>query len=287
MVPTFIGIGPGRSGTSFIYEALLEHPQVTMAHGTKETNFFGSEYHRGIDWYASFFEGADTPAVGEISNNYFYDGDVAERMAAVVPEARLFSCLRHPFDRLRSVYQYRLRAGTIPASVPLDEAVERYPDLVEDNCYASRLAPFRAHFSPEQLLVLFYDDLDRDPRAFLTRLFAFVGVDPAFEPSVLDQRVNAAVELRSPWLQRVVGPAARLLRALGLVRVVTRLKRSDALRKALFRPPKSTGAAEALRLQPRTVERLRAAWEPEIAQLEADYGVSLAHWRDVPSTMLG
>jgi len=54
-LPTFVFIGPGRSGSTWMYELLRSHPDVCLGRGTKETLFFEKHYDRGVDWYESFF----------------------------------------------------------------------------------------------------------------------------------------------------------------------------------------------------------------------------------------
>ena len=57
MKPYFIGLGAQRSGTSWIYACLYEHPQLHMPF--KEVNFFGrdEQYEKGLTWYANHFSG--------------------------------------------------------------------------------------------------------------------------------------------------------------------------------------------------------------------------------------
>lgn len=53
MLPDFLGIGPGRTGTTWLHQALEGH--VDLPHGIKETGFFGVRFSKGIDWYAQHF----------------------------------------------------------------------------------------------------------------------------------------------------------------------------------------------------------------------------------------
>ncbi len=63
-LPNFIVIGPGKTGTTWLYRgALAAHPDVCLAHHTKETVFFADFYDRGLGWYEKFFEGC-TGATG-------------------------------------------------------------------------------------------------------------------------------------------------------------------------------------------------------------------------------
>ena len=282
MLPTFIGIGPGRTGTSMLYEALRAHPEVYMAQGTKETNFFTWEYHRGLAWYEAFFEARPgIRALGEISNAYFYNAAVPVRIAEVLPEVRLFTCLRNPFDRLRSGYYYRKRAGRIPPDLTLDAAVRHYADLVTDNCYATKLRAYYRYFDPDQLLILFYDDLIADPGRFIEQVFTFIGVAAGFRPEVLYQRVNPSAAVRSQRVGTLAAGTAGLLRRWGLLRVLDWAKRSRLVRGVVLQPV----AAEApeVRLHDDTLERLLATWTPEVKQVAQWTGRPFDHWLQHPA----
>lgn len=281
MLPTFIGIGPGRTGTSMLYEALRAHPQVAMARGTKETNYFAHEYYRGQAWYAAFFEGGEgKKAVGEISNVYFYDTDVPARMHRLVPDARLFSCLRNPFERLRSVFLYRKRSGEIEPEVTLEKALQQYPDLITDSCYATKLAAYFRYFDRDQVLILFYEDLDRQPESFIASLFAFIGVDHGFKPDVLNERVNASAQPRTRWLGTLAATTAQTLRRYGLLFLLDRAKRSRMVRNMVLKSVDAPEHSVLQSLSPDTRARLKEIWTPEVYKIEQWSGRSLAHWLD-------
>ena len=50
--------------------------------------------------------------------------------------------------------------------------------------YHAQLQPWLARFPRERLLLLLTEDLERDPRATLRRVFAFLGVDPTWRANV-------------------------------------------------------------------------------------------------------
>ena len=54
VLPDFLIIGAARSGTTSLYEYLIQHPSVIRGIG-KEVYFFDKEFKKGINWYKSFF----------------------------------------------------------------------------------------------------------------------------------------------------------------------------------------------------------------------------------------
>ncbi|MBI4653429.1 MAG: sulfotransferase domain-containing protein [Nitrospirae bacterium] len=112
MLPNFICIGTGRAGTSWLYKVLLEHREVCTAKNIKETQFFNIHYEKGVGWYKKFFEDCGkASAVGEISNRYIFDPAVPERIRKTVPDCKIIICLRNPYERIQSVYSFKLRGG--------------------------------------------------------------------------------------------------------------------------------------------------------------------------------
>ena len=280
MIPTFIGIGPGRTATTMLYELFREHPEIFMAEGTKETNFFDRNWEKGREWYEKFFAGAGGyKAVGEISTTYFYDPLIPARIKEVAPGARLLTCLRNPFDRLRSVFLYRQRAGNLPPGITLEDAVARLPEFITDNNYSDHLQDFLTCFNRRQILIQFYDDLLADPEGFVAETFRFIGVDDRFRSPTVRERINPAAVPRSRLAGLAAAAGSRTLRAVGLLRLLTTLKRSGLVRRAVLQQTSSLADNPALHLSAAAVRRLRDLWEPQLQGVEKLCGRSFPSWR--------
>lgn len=191
-LPDFVGIGAQKAGTTWIHHQLRAHPQLFLPE-TKELNFFYRDLP--TSWYAKHFEQAEAEQVaGEVSPNYFAQAGVAERMHALVPEARLFCILREPVARAFSQWKMARALGNIAPSTPFIEAFRRNERwLAEQGDYIALLERF-TRFYPlhDRLLVLFYDDLVHSPQALISRLYAHLGVDPHFHPPGLRQVIWAS-----------------------------------------------------------------------------------------------
>ena len=57
--PTFLHLGPGKAGSTWVHETLLTHPEVYLT-PAKDLYFFSRYYDRGRQWYVNQF--ADAPA---------------------------------------------------------------------------------------------------------------------------------------------------------------------------------------------------------------------------------
>lgn len=275
-LPSFIVIGPGRSGSTWTYELLRAHPDVCMAKGTKETLFFESEYEKGADWYQSFFSDCEPgQAIGEISNTYIYNAEVPRRVYEVVPEVKLITCLRNPIERIQSVYLYNQRNGRL--RVEFDEALQEHQFLIEQNRYWSLLQNFLDYFGEEQLHILFYEDLRDKPRAFAEQLCDIIGVRPdGIDEALVGERVNAGAQARHWLLGRVASWIAKALRATGNHALLDTLKRQDVLRSMVLR---QLSKDEKHVVSRSTHNRLLEEYEPEIRAIEDFTGRNLQAWR--------
>ena len=183
-LPDFLGVGPGRAGTSWLYEVLRAHPEVGLAKDIKEVYFFDRNFERGLDWYASFFAHCsdEQKACGEITNRYIFEPRLLERVLAVIPGCRFIVCIRNPFERIQSVYSFRLREGGLACSFA--EALRREPSLIDENRYSRLLAPYLQNVDRSRLFFLLYDDLAVDPFGVAKQVLAFLGVADSEVPAL-------------------------------------------------------------------------------------------------------
>jgi hypothetical protein len=183
-LPTFVVIGAMKAGTVSLGHYLDDHPDVFLARSGKlgEPNFFIEEHNwpRGRDWYESLFDGAGgATAIGECSPTYtwahVYCG-VPERMARVVPDARLVYVVRDPVARMRSMYMHQVSAGRERRRAEVALLDDRY---LGPSRYGFQLAAFLDHFDRSQVLVIASEVLRDSPREALSAVYGHLGVDPA------------------------------------------------------------------------------------------------------------
>ena len=191
MLPSFIGIGAQRCGTTWLYECLAAHPQVFVS-TPKELYFFTKNFARGLDWYEGHFDsGAAALARGEITPGYFYRPEALQRIATLAPDARLFVILRNPVDRALSAFDF-FRAREY-SGMDFRAAIERDKSILGQGMYSVGLKRLRTLFPADQCLVLLYDDIVAAPATLVAQLYDFVGVDSGFRPDMLRRRVNQAI----------------------------------------------------------------------------------------------
>jgi hypothetical protein len=191
--PSFIGIGAERSGTTWCWACLNEHPQVSMSF-PKELNYFNLNYARGEDWYRKHFAYNDNKVSGEISPLYMTVPIVAQRVAHDYPNTKILAILRNPYERaLSRLFVDLVNETGIVDQVNLDKAREftRRSDIyIRASLYFQGLKPYYDLFPFEQIIIIFYDDLKTDNKKFLTSLYAALGVASDFVPDAAGNIIN-------------------------------------------------------------------------------------------------
>lgn len=219
-LPTFIGIGAGKSGTTWLYSILNQHCEICMS-SAKETLFFEDYYDRGFNWYSSFFKECNRhKAIGEISNTYIFSSLVPARIYEFNPTTQLIATLRNPVDRAFSHYLFHYRNAQIEGS--FEEAITQYPDLIERGLYFHYLSNYLEYFKREQILILLFDDLKNNPVTLARKIFNFLGVDPEWAtPELVQTKRLPASKPRSKGLAKIVKGVALMMRQSGLPQAIT------------------------------------------------------------------
>jgi hypothetical protein len=103
-------------------------------------------------------------------------GGVPERMAQIVPDARLVYVVRDPIARMQSMYMHQVSAGRERRRAEAALLDERY---IGPSRYGFQLAAFLDHFDRSQVLVIASEVLRDRPREALSAVFGHLAVDPA------------------------------------------------------------------------------------------------------------
>jgi LPS sulfotransferase NodH len=276
-LPSFIVVGPPRTGTSWLHEVLSEH--ADLPDPTKETRFFDLHFDRGLGWYLDHFSSAhEGRPRGEVAPTYFRSAAARDRIAQTIPGVKLVFIFRHPVQRLVSLYRLKRAYGRL--SLNLDEALERDPELVETSLYATNLREWQSKFSREQLSINLYEDLSSNPQAFVDRLSDFLEI-PRFQlrEAQLKQVYSTArmTEPRNLLATRVATIVADWCKARRLDHVVAGVKNSHLIKLFLG------GGAPFPDIPTETLRKIRTQMLCEIEQLEEILGRDLSHWKSPPS----
>ena len=219
----FVGIGPGKSGTTWIYLALKSHPSVAISK-VKETNYFNDNFHRGENWYHNLFPIDSRKTHGEISNTYIFDKTVPKKIYSYNPQMKIISVLRDPIERAVSHYFFLKRNGATYGN--FSDAILDRPDLLSRGLYFSLLSNYAIQFSRDQLFIRTFDDFKFNTEGFYGELCEFLGIANLYTQMPESSRLSSSAP-RSAYLARLAKYSALKVRSMGFPIVVESLKRSS------------------------------------------------------------
>lgn len=230
-MPDFFIPGAPKTGTTSLAGWLATHPAVSFC-DPKEPRFFNTDFTlpsrpAGIEAYFKLFPPRPTGGLrGEATTGYLVSQVAIDAILRLNPVAKFIVCLRDPAELFMSLHRQRLKEGYetlidprtaweasaarqlgegMPKTCP-DRQMLDYPRYV---AIGDHLEALMARVPTERILVLFTEDLGRDPQAAFDRSCDFLGLARA--PIAAGEWANTARVPRSPLV-------ARSLRALGLLR---------------------------------------------------------------------
>ena len=270
-LPNFVFIGPDKTGSSWLHKALTLHPQVYVS-PAKDTYFFDRFFGRGLEWYAKQFNGAtDEPVVAEICHDYLFDPEVPGRLdESLGPDARLMVCLREPAERAVSAYLNLKKNGWDVGT--LEDAIDKYPELVSNGRYGEHLEKYRSFVDTGRVYVASFADLQTDPQAFLDGVTEWLGIGRLVLADAERVPERSAAKARSAIAAKSAKALAGIARRLGWATAVGRVKNSPMVQRVLY---KEYDVHPAI-LDSDSRDRLRSLFKDDVHHLDELLGSDYA-----------
>jgi len=276
MLPTFLMIGPGKSGTTWMYKMLSQHPEICVSK-TKETLFFQDYFKKGIKWYERFFKHCHGfQVIGEFSNTYFWSPVVPQRIYRTFKNnIKLITCLRNPIDYIFSVYLFMAKHGL--TNLTFEEALEKEVEMKKRFLFYKCLKGYMDVFSRENICILIFDDLCKDPVTFLKKIYEFLQVDKSFIPKDVTKEVLPNGQARNRILAKIAKKSAIAIRKLGFPEIVTKLSDDASIvSRILYKPFKDK---PKMKLETRL--KLQKELQDEVFRLSELLGRDLSKWVEI------
>ena len=236
----FIFVGPYKTGTSWIYEYLKNHSQVSLPLTVKETYFFDEKFSKGKEWYLSHFRTKNSSQIFcDVSPSYFHSAEATNNLYEFSPDAQVIVTLREPLDRLVSYYLHMLSKGDIESSTSFIKALDMKKLLVESSLYYKHLSRWIERFGYDQVTVMYYEDFKLDNFKFCQSICEKLDINFSTTDDLFEKRINSATTPVNFKLARLASRTNRWLRHHEMHGIVNAVKHTP-LKSLIYRDGKAS-----------------------------------------------
>lgn len=200
----FFIVGAQRSGTTYLYTILDEHPEICMAKPVKpEPKYFLTNKYNEIEYYNNFYthKTNTTKIFGEKSTSYYENKQIAQKIATAMPLAKIVFILADPVDRAISNYKFSFENGLETRSIE-DVFINNVP--IDTSAYSTSVNPFNYkqrgiyhkyleyyydYFPKENIKIIVKEDLIAN-LSVVQDLYNFLDVYNGHIPESLNSKIN-------------------------------------------------------------------------------------------------
>lgn len=202
----FLIIGAQRSGTTYLYSILGEHPQICTAKPMKpEPKFFlYNEYFLGKDFYFQKYfshRNSSNKIFIEKSTSYYEYEIVPQRLVGEFSNTKIIFVIRNPVERAISNYFFSKKNGlesrTIEEVFLYDKPLPEYSlsistnpfNYLERGNYLKYIKMYLKYIKKRNFIVLFYEDIIKNINA-VQNLFLRLNITKDFIPPSFKKVIN-------------------------------------------------------------------------------------------------
>ena len=198
--PNLFIVGAPKSGTTFLYHYLKQHPDIYFPN-FKEPHFFGSDlirrngaYNLSLDEYQDLFK-TDKKIIGEASTFYIFSKDAPEEIYNFNPKAKIIIMLRDLVDLVHSLHSQFVFSGDeviedFTQALELEDSrlsgnrIPNQTTVVNKLFYTSNILSlprsiksFIRYFGRENIKFIDLDDIKKNPKKVYFETLEFLNID--------------------------------------------------------------------------------------------------------------
>lgn len=178
MLVDFMIIGAQKCGTTSLAQQIASHSEICFCR-EKEPGYFNQpqDWRAEVDKYHALYTPTAGQLCGEASTMYTFFPEslhTPQNLYEYNPDLKLIYIMRDPVERIISNYSHELVRGNIQTSP--DATVLTDPGYVNRSRYAVQLRPYFERFSPEQILLLVFEEYVANPTLVLQQIIEFLGI---------------------------------------------------------------------------------------------------------------
>jgi hypothetical protein len=262
--PNLFIVGAPKSGTTFLYHYLKQHPDIYFP-DFKEPHFFGSDlirrngaYNLSLKEYQNLFK-TDKKIIGEASTLYIFSKNAAKEIYNFNPNAKIIIMLRNLVDLVHSLHSQFVFSG--------DEVIEDFSQALElENSrlsgdkiphqttvvnklfYSSNILSlpesiqsFINYFGRENVKFIYLDDIRKNPDKVYSETLEFLNIDLSFNISDF-KVINKNKTYKSKFVRDFIKKYSIFLghlrsrifkKPLGFIRVLESLNKNENERRSI------------------------------------------------------
>lgn len=215
-IPNTYLVGVQKAGTTTLHDWLVQHPEIFGVSELKDFDFFSPperSLKSGELLSKEFKAHKGETVVLQSCVNYILYPKSLRGIFNLEPNAKLIVILRNPVSRAFSAYQYFKKLNIEKRS--LKEALLYEPKeglefsrfnsdftYIEHGLYYKQLMDCFEIFPREQVLVLDFEDLKKEPENVLNKAYKFLAVSEGFETKLNVKNVTGSV--RSSFINNLL-----------------------------------------------------------------------------------
>ncbi len=182
MKPNFLIVGAAKSGTTSLYNYLIQHERILPAI-KKEINYWNGYRYFGFNWYRGNFPIISKRKItGEASINYLKFPYIAQKIFNDLPKAKIIILLRDPVERTYSDYNYqknfnKIETLTFEEALTFEEFRKKAPFHYRSNSiYIDQIIPYFKIFPKNQIKILDFKELIENPQNTMNDVCDFLNI---------------------------------------------------------------------------------------------------------------
>lgn len=273
-VPNFLCIGTMKAGTSWLYDILKTHNEIFLPFEKKELHYFDNNYHKGFNWYMSFFEKSYPEVKGEITPTYLDNINVPKRVKKELGNnMKIIVILRNPVERAYSSYKYKTMKGKAKGN--FKEVIDKNPSIIEKGHYYKHLKNWFKEFEKDNFHIVIFEEMIKEPENTINSICDFLCVDKNYDKKKLFEKSNQSHSTRFLFIYKHIEKLGEWLRKNDFDRIVNFVKKSNIL-KVFKSNKKNSVTKEDLK----TKKKLYDYYLEDIKKLEKLINKDLTQWKN-------
>jgi len=220
--PNLFIVGPGKTGTTSLYEYLNAIPDIYMSQ-VKEPHYFTRVARSKMDptsslpdktKYLKLFEKVkDEKIIGEASTGYFATTLVPELIHEVSPDAYIIISLRNPIDRIYSGYLMGFYQGRYKQTFHDElEDFSRHGTKLDGKAsllfrpyaFSECSEQYLKKFGHKHVKILIFEEWIKDPKNTVNEILKFLGLNYTVKDDFQGKTHNPQTVPRGAITKRII-----------------------------------------------------------------------------------